>query len=593
MSHEERQEKKAELKYKKNPTCFDRVPAREEGEVDVRGNTLSVVGSSVPYILTTYTFHKTVDDRRGITCAINISYRFNCQPGETAEENACHILGCCYDTVKGSDLYAPTCFHSIPSEYGYIINNTQDTVAPRYNPLVYRLESKEELSLNITPLMEKTNFNTTAWSLQAKVQRQGNDVVRILLWCPENNTHFNDDFKPESGNDYKLDVIIEEKEGDFNITVVRVATNETLMETVFGPLIYGEKYMEITTRLPTYHLYGLGQRYNYELIPNFKQRESWALFNREEDIKSGATYGSHPFYMNFEKSGNMFGVYLKNSAPVEVGVVPVPGVVFRGVGGVLDFRIMAGPKPIDVTEQYTKMVGRPTLPPRWSLGYHLCRTTLNQTEYNNTVEVMKEAKIPYESDCIDARLSYPDSFASLPAKEKEKVDEMKLSGRKFFMVQYPFVRVGSQTYNETKDLHVFMKLNATMDYFGSVNKTTMVYPDYVDNNTIHKWMDNNLNITNLYNLTDGILLLRNSPLNDVQLNYHAWDVSGGPNCTASTPENCCPSAHLNFHPGGLTDINNGTLCWEALHPTMMSSPHLELHNAYGRYHHMRVHEVMK
>ena len=42
---------------------------------------------------------------------------------------------------------------------------------------------------------------------------------------------------------------------------------------------------------------------------------------------------------------------------------------FSIVGGVLDMYFLMGPSPFDVTDQLTQVVGRPILPPYWSLGF--------------------------------------------------------------------------------------------------------------------------------------------------------------------------------------------------------------------------------
>ena len=40
----------------------------------------------------------------------------------------------------------------------------------------------------------------------------------------------------------------------------------------------------------------------------------------------------------------------------------------RAVGGVLDLYFLMGPGPMDLLNQMTSIVGRPMMPPYWSLG---------------------------------------------------------------------------------------------------------------------------------------------------------------------------------------------------------------------------------
>lgn len=42
---------------------------------------------------------------------------------------------------------------------------------------------------------------------------------------------------------------------------------------------------------------------------------------------------------------------------------------FSIIGGVLDMYFLLGPSPFDVTNQLTQIIGRPALPPYWSLGF--------------------------------------------------------------------------------------------------------------------------------------------------------------------------------------------------------------------------------
>lgn len=43
------------------------------------------------------------------------------------------------------------------------------------------------------------------------------------------------------------------------------------------------------------------------------------------------------------------------------------------MGGVVDVFFLDGPTLEEVVRQYQQLVGRPAMPPAWSLGFHQCR----------------------------------------------------------------------------------------------------------------------------------------------------------------------------------------------------------------------------
>lgn len=78
--------------------------------------------------------------------------------------------------------------------------------------------------------------------------------------------------------------------------------------------------------------------------------------------------------------------------PLDVILQPTPAVTFRTIGGIFDIYFFLGPTPADVVRQYSEIVGKPFMPPYWSLGFHLCRYYFYCKIYisyrNNVVHVL-------------------------------------------------------------------------------------------------------------------------------------------------------------------------------------------------------------
>ena len=70
--------------------------------------------------------------------------------------------------------------------------------------------------------------------------------------------------------------------------------------------------------------------------------------------------------------GSSHGILLLNSNAMEV-VISEDRLSWRVTGGMIDLYIMMGPTPAAVLEQLTSIIGRPALPPLWSLGFHQCK----------------------------------------------------------------------------------------------------------------------------------------------------------------------------------------------------------------------------
>ncbi len=177
----------------------------------------------------------------------------------------------------------------------------------------------------------------------------------------------------------------------FTFSVRRTFTNELLWDTdssTAAPipggdtqpwLVYSPQYLSITTTLSADSaIYGLGEHITSLRLPLDR---TYTLWNRDQgNPRDVNLYGSHPMYLRLDTSstdpakmsGHVHGMLMWNSNAMDV-TLGQNNMTWRMTGGVLDMFWFMGLTPEDVSQQYTRLVGKPYMPPLWALGFHQCR----------------------------------------------------------------------------------------------------------------------------------------------------------------------------------------------------------------------------
>jgi len=147
-------------------------------------------------------------------------------------------------------------------------------------------------------------------------------------------------------------------------------------------------------------VYGLGERFT-PFIKNGQVVDSW---NEDGGTSSEQAYKNVPFYL----SSAGYGVFVNHPERVsfEIGSEVVSKVGFSVPGEHLEYFIVGGSTLKDVLDNYTKLTGKPALPPAWSFGLWL--TTSFTTDYdeatvNSFIEGMAERNLPlhvFHFDCF-------------------------------------------------------------------------------------------------------------------------------------------------------------------------------------------------
>jgi alpha-glucosidase len=158
---------------------------------------------------------------------------------------------------------------------------------------------------------------------------------------------------------------------------LRLAVADTagisLFAESFGAGHQGVRVTHVLARPAEARYFGLGE----QAFPLDRTGQNLILWNTDAyGYRSESTplYSSIPFYV-VVRSGRAYGVYYDNSyeSEFDFGAKLKEHVGFTAAGGPLTAYVFPGPSMQDVLAEYTRLLGRSPLPPRWSLGYQQSR----------------------------------------------------------------------------------------------------------------------------------------------------------------------------------------------------------------------------
>ncbi|XP_054167613.1 sucrase-isomaltase, intestinal-like [Oppia nitens] len=405
-------------------------------------------------------------------------------------------------------------------------------------------------------------------------------------------------------NSTKYAIELNEKSNNFDFAVVRKDTKTRLIDTSVGGLIFADQLLQIATYLPTKNIYGFGENMHRQLKNDINYK-TWNLFSRgeppEKDIIN--LYGVHPYYTGLEKDGKSHGVLFLSSNAMEYTLMPEPALSLKSLGGVFDFFVFVGDNPEHVQQLYAQLIGRPFLPPFWSLGYQLTRYGFKNTEnvrqmYERNVAANIPLDVAYmDIDYMDKFEDFTydkDNFKGLP--ELISTLKTKYNIHTTLMLD-PAIEANNTKYYPFLDGYnqdVFIKYSPSIpvsernnplnvpidkDYFYGVvwPRGPAAFPDFFKNRTAvwwQKWMNDMYTTLDLK--FDAIWIDMNEPYNF------------GPD--ASDPETYCPENKYDmpsiriqsiYGNGNVTHLGQKTVCMCTVQGENDEYLNYDVHSLYG------------
>jgi alpha 1,3-glucosidase len=218
---------------------------------------------------------------------------------------------------------------------------------------------------------------------------------------------------------------------------------------------------------------------------------------KDFEIGNGMSmYGAIPFLMA-RASDVSDGVFWCNPSEtwVDIRTDRSNSARFISEGGYIDVFLYTG-RPVQITDGFTRLTGRPQLIPGWALGYHQCRWGyLTVDEVRTVTAKLDEALVPHDALWLD--LDHTDNrhyFTFHPENFKNPLefeDELEANKRKLVVLVDPHYQrtPESRIYREASEQGLLLKDKAgAAEFVGWCWPGSSSWPDFL-NPAAREWWE--------------------------------------------------------------------------------------------------------
>jgi len=421
-------------------------------------------------------------------------------------------------------------------------------------------------------------------------------------------------FNPNPGSRYhKINISqmgITYKEDPFYFTLTDT-NGQYILSTKYQALKFADKYIEFGVHFDSRQIYGLGERVQdtFQLCVMRSQcaytsfsKGSYSEVDHGEDPGGKGTYSTHPFYLVRLRSGKFIGALFYNSNAQDTMIQNLLEknmiVTHKTVGGIIDYYVFY-PESVElILQKYHDLIGRPYVPPFWSLGFHQSRYGWRALEdVRDVVKRFIKSQIPL--DVIWGDIDFLNDFNDFTIDNKtyagltQFVEHLKT----MHIHWVPIVDAGlkhnplDKYYAKGQNQTLFIKkAKDGKPFIGKVWPGNAVFIDWMHPNSTDYWCEG---LQNFYNLVkyDGIWLDMNEVTNFCDgecppetptdwFNYKPIEI---PKLDSFDME----YEYLPYRPGG-TNLKKGTIpmstyYWSDNEKSKKNNIEYNLHSLWGLY----------
>ena len=370
--------------------------------------------------------------------------------------------------------------------YDWTYNNTKDLLTPieRLN-IQISLECDKYLHIKVVDALNKR------WESPLSISDSYKEKTKT---CSQT----------KSLKDFGLN-ISEEMSEPFYFSLSNPETGELIFTTENTDFIYSDFLIAFGGFASTNDIYGFGERF-HELKLGDGKFTMWPneTAGIQEDKGDGGYngYGLHPLGFHRTFKNTFVGLLFNNINAQDIFIKsgydqwdnPVL-VEHRTIGGVIDYFITINDTPDKALISIHDIIGHPTLPPYWSLGFHQCRWGYHSTqEIRDVYENYLAYELPIDTFWGDIDILKDYRIFTLNDKDFEDLPnliyEMHENNYKFV----PIVDLGfpmkeeDEFYVIGKETNAFIKSNYTNeDLISFVWPGHAAFPDFFSTSAVDLW----------------------------------------------------------------------------------------------------------